>query len=138
QGKTRLSSVPHFRGIVMDRLCHRHWQRMRREFEPPGERVFFLSTHAGFYYLLFNLSNPTPFDIPIHPALGCGGEKQLILALQEQELRVIRDHPYWSNWWQMNTTRRPYELEAFIESQMVQKTDGVPGFDTIFQIFTKR
>jgi hypothetical protein len=138
QGKTRRSSVSHFRGIVMDRFCYRHWQRMKREFQAAGEPTFFLSTHAGFYYLLFNLSNPTPFDIPIHPALGCEGEKQLILNFQDQELRLIRDHPCWSNWFQMNSTRRPYELEAFIESQMVQKTDSTPGFDTIFQIFEKR
>ncbi|HSX38098.1 MAG TPA: hypothetical protein VLE95_04625, partial [Chlamydiales bacterium] len=135
QGHCVSSKIPKFRWIVMDRACHRHWRRMQKEFSFPHGPLFFLSTHAGFYYLLFDLQNPTPFDIPFHPALGSKGEQELIRAIQEG-MCLARDHLCWSNWPTLHPLNHPADLETFIQSNM-KPLPPQAGFETIFETYTR-
>ncbi len=130
------STLPQFRWIAIETPCHAHWHRMQREFFFPEKDLFFLSTHAGFYYLLFNRHNPTPFDVPFHPALGCRGEEEII-DLLDNEAFVALDHLSWSNWPALYPAKHPIQLEAFIQTSM-ESTTVQPGFETIFSIYKKR
>ncbi|NGX47962.1 MAG: hypothetical protein K1000chlam3_01347 [Chlamydiae bacterium] len=138
QGKKRISKIPHFRGIVMDKKCHMHWKSMKKRFTrlDMGDRLFFLSTHAGFYYLLFDLKNPTPFDLPIHPALGCHGEELIQQKIQIGQIdKIFIDHISWTNWLTVKH-KRPFQLEAFMHQNMEESEGFIEDFfDPIFQMF---
>ncbi len=138
----RACRIPHFYGIVMDKQCDKHWKSMKKNFASLNLRdhCFFLSTHGGFYYLLFDLKNPTPFDYPIHTALGCQGEEEIQQKIQSFEIdHVIIDHEKWSNWMTVPSDRRPYQLEAFLHDKMQLKDVEHQGvFKGVFQSFERR
>jgi len=134
QGNAKISHLSHFQQLIVDKQLLKHWGRLKRECLLPQKGTYFLSTHAGFYFLLFDLQNPTPFDYPIHPALGLRGETELLSAIAEGKIRcIVFDHPDWSNWQEIPPVRRALALETFMEEQM-----DIQSFDTIFQIFLAR
>lgn len=138
-GKLCRSDLPHFRCLFLEKNTYRHWKKAQMQFsaQARSEPSFFLSTHAGFYYLLFDLKNPTPFDYPIQPALGYHGEKQIEENIRSQKIKnVYQDHHSWGNWEFLQSDRRPLDLEAFIRENMIEITgiyQGVPA--SLFQIF---
>ncbi len=134
QGRAKLSHLSHFRALLVKKDSLKHWARLKRECLLPRQGTYFLSTHAGFYFILFDLQNPTPFDYPIHPALGLHGENELLSAVERGEIRcIVFDHPDWSNWEEIPPVRRALSLEAFMGKQM-----DIQSFGTIFEIFIRR
>jgi hypothetical protein len=118
------SHLRHFSCIFVDEAAYRHWKAIKKQVSKSmiGERCFFLSTHGGFYYLLFEKKNPTPFDYPIHTALGCHGENLIINKIQTHAIHaLIMDHISWSNWPYMPLDRHPFMLEAFIKDRLNEK-----------------
>ena len=140
QKEHSLSVVPHFRGIAMETNCHLHWANMKKQFsaEFDGNNFFFLSTHAGFYYLLFDLHNPTPFDYPIHTAYGLSGEQKVVEMIKNSHINtVIQDHPHWSNWWTVKK-RRPFQLEKTIAETMTEEPLIEEGsLKRVFQVYAQ-
>ena len=128
--------LPHFKGIFMENFAHDYWSSVKDSFAKMeiDKTCFFLSTHGGFYYLLLDLKNPTPFDYPIYPPLSRKGEKHLIDQIKQGEIGyVFTDHPSWTNWQAQKRDRRPFELEAYLGKEM-----AVDEIGTIFQIFSKK
>ncbi len=117
----KISLIPHFRGIFMEKSEREHFLLIKNQFlkHYKGEIVFFLSTHCGFYFLLFDLKNPTPYDFPIHPAFGCYGEEEVLQKIKLKEIdKVYLDYKTRSNWSNMLLDRHPFKLENFIQNQM--------------------
>jgi hypothetical protein len=142
KGKKTVSQLCHFRRIVLDKEEYQHWKKMKNAFATLGlgkKDCFFLSTHGGFYYLLFRLKNPAPFDYPVHPALGCRGEEQIIHLVKTQQIKkLLMDHKRWSNWLMMEKDRRPYHLEAFLTQNMHEvQIEWQPDLRLIFSAFQK-
>lgn len=142
-GKNEFSTLPHFRSVFINSHCYKHWRAMKNQFAsfPQNKytNVFFLSTHAGFYYLLFDVKNPTFFDYPIKTALDSRGEVQLEKQIQSgQILTVFTDHANWSNWNQLQPSCRPYRLENFIKQNMEPEYVIDEGSLTmVFQVYKK-
>lgn len=134
------SHVRHFRKLIIETPLHQHWYNQRKEFRKKFAKrsYFFLSTHAGLYYLLFDLKNPTPFDYPIHSALGLDGEKRICETIDRGVIQaVISDHPHWSNWERMRQDRRPFALEGYIETKLeVEPVIDQGCLKRVFQVFS--
>lgn len=90
-GRTHISTLPHF-----------HWTAIQAERQAEiranartvaslagGEAVFLLSPHAGLYYLIAGVRNPTPFDFPYVTALGRHGEDDVIAAVSRGRIRHV-------------------------------------------------
>ena len=112
QGRLVVSRLPHFRGAIVSPA----WQdTARREATALASLhdlapVFLLHPLAGFYYLLADLHNPTPFDFPLATAFGRQGQQQVISALENGEIRAV----CWEAWdWNL----RPALLEEYVASR---------------------
>ncbi len=131
KGFAKQSHMAPFSGIFVDQNRLKEWEQLKRDFKPPREGTYFFSLNAGFYFILFDLKNPIPFDISFHSALGCRGEELIPQWIKEGRVaRVIRDHPSRSKWGALQLGNRPLALEAFIEQNMA-KAD----FGTLFEIY---
>jgi hypothetical protein len=60
-----------------------------REAAAEGGPVFFLSPRAGFLYLVTDLPDPTPFDIPLATSMGRGGEEEVIEEIRAGRVRQV-------------------------------------------------
>jgi hypothetical protein len=113
------STFPHFRGVfveseekdvVSDRL-----QKIEKAI-PKDEPLFFLTPYAGFYYLLTERKNPTPFDFPIIPELGMQGQNEVVSAIQRRQIPyVCLEHESWR--------LTPAQLEEFVQNTMKHGQD---------------
>lgn len=139
--KNVFSTLPHFRYIFMDTRCHKHWQGMRKQFPSffgnKYTNTFFLSTHAGFYYLLFDLKNPSPFDYPIKSLVGRKGELEIEKEIKSKRIQnIFTDHDSWTNWTHLPPQRRLYHLEKFIKQNMDPEYVIDEGsLNKIFQVY---
>ncbi|NGX37923.1 MAG: hypothetical protein K1000chlam2_01091 [Chlamydiae bacterium] len=128
-----LCNLPHFKGVFITHEAHDHWWSVKDSLAKMeiDKNCFFLSTHGGFYYLLFELKNPTLFDYPIYPTLGLHGEDKVIDQIKTGEIHyVFTDHPSWTNWLEQKKDRRPLQLETYLKQEMAAEDLG-----TIFQIY---
>jgi hypothetical protein len=131
----RVSDIRHFKFLCVDRPLYEHWKNLRKSF-PRDNQGFFLSTHAGFYYLLFKMQNPTPYDYPINPAMGSWGEQKIVSELRKGVIKsVFADHGSWSNWKELISDRRPYLLESYLEELESQEICLEKLANPIFQSF---
>jgi hypothetical protein len=89
-GRLELSRLPHFRGVVVDPgLSRRALSTARQLSGSTSDREIFLITpHAGFYYLLTGLDNPTPYDYPMVTAFGSRGEARVEAMLRGGRIRA--------------------------------------------------
>jgi hypothetical protein len=89
-GRLELSRLPHFRGVVVDPgMARRALSTARQLSRSTTDREIFLITpHAGFYYLLTGLGNPTPYDYPMVTAFGSGGEARVEAMLRGGRIRA--------------------------------------------------
>lgn len=135
----KTSKLPHLNRIYMKQSEYAHWKSLKENFLAyhNGAPIFFLSTHCGFYYLLFELPNPTPFDYPIHPAFGQRGEEFIIQKIRSGHIsKVFLDHQKYSNWQAMIHDRHPLILEAFLNDQMKQVPFPQSKYlNSIFEIY---
>jgi hypothetical protein len=80
----------HFAAIPNDR---RQATRLRSELRALRRatrgRVFIVKTDAGFLYLVGDLSDPVPFDIPERTDFGPGDENDAIRAIQRNHLAFV-------------------------------------------------
>jgi len=132
----RISHIKHFKYIALDNSLHEHWKTMRQKFSSGEKSCFFLSTHCGFYYLLFNLQNPSPFDYPVHPAFGLHGEKELVSAIEMHAIqKVFIEHEDWSNWKYISSDQKPYHLESYLNKNMEKRDFFMEKIENpIFQV----
>lgn len=117
----KTAKITHFHRIYLKPSEYLHWKSLKENFlaQHNGDPIFFLSTHCGFYYLLFDIHNPTPYDYPIHPALGCRGEEEIVQKIASRHIaKVYMDLPNLSNWETQLPDRHPLHLEAFLNHHM--------------------
>lgn len=86
-----LSSYPHFRWIPISR---RFDQNLRVKLErlqktEEGKPIFFINADAGFYYLVSNRHNPTPYDWPSVTSFGRYGEASIVSQCKKGEIRLF-------------------------------------------------
>jgi hypothetical protein len=88
-GKMIMMRLPHYWGVPMrtsDYYPLARKVRTLRNAVDAGHRPYLITMHAGFYYLVTGLVNPTPFDYPAASAFGRQGEAHLIDALRRREI----------------------------------------------------
>lgn len=88
-GVFKWADLPHFHVGIIDSDSYYHYQAMSQELQHQKD-LCFLSPKAGFYYLITNSQNPTPFDYPIYPALKWSSERKIIQLLQG--MRVLEEY----------------------------------------------
>jgi hypothetical protein len=86
-----LSAVPHTNGILITPTRERRMRATARALARAAEgRTLLLATaDAGFYYLIADLQNPSPFDFPLATAMGTSGETELAAAVRAGEFDVV-------------------------------------------------
>ena len=86
-----LSAVPHTQGTLITPTRERRMRATARALARAGQgRTLLLATaDAGFYYLIADLQNPSPFDFPLATAMGTSGEKELATAVRAGEFDVV-------------------------------------------------
>jgi hypothetical protein len=94
-GDHRLSTMPHFRGVLVDgsdqaAMLNRAAAQVQ---ESETARPFLLSPQAGFYYLLSGLENPTPYDYPLATAFGREGIEETVAAIEAGRIREVCIEP---------------------------------------------
>ncbi|MBI4854375.1 MAG: glycosyltransferase family 39 protein [Acidobacteria bacterium] len=88
---SQFSSLPHFQGILIDKIGENNSEKIVEMFSPYKEskETFLISPSAGFYYLISGLKNPTPFDYPLITTLGAKGEQEVIAAISEKKIKHV-------------------------------------------------
>lgn len=86
-----LTAVPHTNGILITPTRERRMRATARALARAAEgRTLLLATaDAGFYYLIADLQNPSPYDFPLATAMGTSGEKELAAAVRAGEFDVV-------------------------------------------------
>jgi hypothetical protein len=87
----RLSTLPQTRGVLIDPGREETMRETSREIaRAAGDGPLFLATReAGFYYLLADVRNPTPFDFPLATAFGRTGQDELVADIKRGELATV-------------------------------------------------
>jgi hypothetical protein len=126
-GTARLSSLPHFRGVVMPAdALQRIRARSDRLRRAGGQGTFLLASEAGLFYLASGLRNPTPFDYPLVTAFGRHGEARVVAAIRSGAIRgVCVDSKV------LARPLRPPLLAALVERELVPAGDG--GFCALYR-----
>lgn len=115
-GDYRMANLPHYRGLLMHSAWHDKVARMANDIRQNAvdDHPFILGAYSGFYYLLTDLKNPTPFDLPMKTSMGRHGIGQVMEAIEQgriqQALVYSRPDP--------DFKLRPVELEELIRSTM--------------------
>ncbi|MDW8186262.1 MAG: hypothetical protein RMM07_13530 [Anaerolineae bacterium] len=109
QGRLVVSDLPHFRGVLIEPALQ---ESVKRDIAALNalhseKPVFFLHPYAGFYYLLTELPNVTPFDFPLATAFGRYGQEEVIAAIQTGRIQSV----CWERW---DWILRPAQLEDFL------------------------
>ncbi len=86
-----LSSHPHFQGIPISRRFDQSLKEQLEHLEKAGAEkpIFFINQDGGFYYLISNRRNPTPYDWPSITSLGHSGEEKIAAQFQRGEIRLF-------------------------------------------------
>lgn len=115
QGRLVISSLPHFRGPFISPEFQIQSSQEMENLKAIGQnyKIFLLTPHAGFYYVLAELNNLTPFDYPLATTFGPHGQKEVIQAIQEGRIEAV----CWNNAWRWKL--RPAEIETFIEQNLI-------------------
>lgn len=90
-GARHISTTPHLRGLVMaagDEVAIRAQADALRS-AAVGRRLFLLTPDAGLFYLLADLHDPTPFDLPLLTSMGRDGEEQVIEQIVGGSISVV-------------------------------------------------
>ena len=53
------------------------------------EPQFLAMREAGFYYLLSDVRNPTPYDFPLATAFGRTGQEELVARIRRGEIAAV-------------------------------------------------
>jgi len=126
--KYQFSTLPHFRGAFIDIFQHtqiRNDANALVDLVATEQPVFLLSPNAGFYYLVTELKNPSPFDYPLVTAFGLNGEAEVRDAISSGKIRTVcldRRKP---------SPLSPVLLERYIQEHM-QRIRRV-GFCTLYR-----
>ncbi len=91
KGATVLSSLPHFRGIVVSAEFEQKMEdKMRRILAAEnGAKIVFMNQDASIYYLATGLSNPLPYDCPSPTSMGLYGQRELASQFAQKEVRIF-------------------------------------------------
>jgi hypothetical protein len=127
-GKTRMSTLPHFRGVFIETskeaAIRAHVSALRESVT--GEHLFFLTRNAGFYYLVTGFRNPTPFDYPLATAFGLKGQAEVIEAISRQQICAVC----------LNSRELsplpPFPLEEYVHNHM--RAGPTVGFCTLYSV----
>lgn len=90
-GGARLSTLPQARGVLIDPGREETMRETSREIARAAEDgpLFLATREAGFYYLLADVRNPTPFDFPLATAFGRTGQDELVADIKRGELATV-------------------------------------------------
>jgi len=119
-GDYQLSTLPHFRGVLINTDKQKEINSFAKSLteEALNERAFILSPHAGFYYLVSGLKNPTSFDYPLATAFGRNGEAEVMAAISQREIHTVFLDSQW-----FSPTLRPVVLERYVREHMERRRD---------------
>ncbi|MEO0130718.1 MAG: hypothetical protein ABIK76_03400, partial [candidate division WOR-3 bacterium] len=118
QERLVISSLPHFRGPFISRQFQIQTLREMENLKAIGQHytIFLLTPHAGFYYVLTDINNLTPFDFPLATSFGLNGEGEVIKAIKERSIEAV----CWKAWqWRLSPTK----IEAFIKQDLTPVSD---------------
>jgi hypothetical protein len=113
-GEYVFSRLPNFRAVLLQKSFLEETQvNTDRLVRAAGENPTFLFIQrASYYYLVTGLENPTPYDLPLVPALGLYGESEIIAAIEGGDIKFVcmqqlGKHP-----------RKPLQLEGYVLNNM--------------------
>lgn len=94
-GKLHVSSLPHFRGLMVSKYWHDAMSNLILEIkESANEReILILSQDCAFLYLAGNIKNPTPFDWYMINAYGRNGQQYVIDKLDDRSIDGVLIQP---------------------------------------------
>lgn len=113
-GEYVFSRLPNFRAVLLQKSFLEETQvNVDRLVRAVGENPAFLFIQrAGYYYLVTGLENPTPYDLPLVPALGLYGESEIIDTIEMGEIEYVCLQPLG------NHPRKPLQLEGYVLNNM--------------------
>lgn len=119
-GNYQLSTLPHFRGVLINTDKQKEIYSLAPSLtkEASNEQAFILSPHAGFYYLVSGLKNPTSFDYPLATAFGRNGESEVMAAISRREIHPVFLDSQWPS-----PALRPVVLETYVQEHMERSRD---------------
>lgn len=90
-GDLELSTIPHFRGVLVDREVRREILEQAAVISraTAGQPTFLIGPNTGFFYLTAGVTNPSPFDYPYVSILGRQGEEQVVSAIRSNRIRYV-------------------------------------------------
>ncbi|MBN1148579.1 MAG: hypothetical protein JXA78_15070 [Anaerolineales bacterium] len=113
-GYSVFSNLPHFRAILLEKsfIEKTHSEADKLVQAAESKPIYLFMQKAGYYYLVAGLENPTPYDLPLAPALGLNGESEIIAAIENQAIQYVcmqslGNHP-----------RKPQKLEDYVTGHM--------------------
>jgi hypothetical protein len=108
--RTKLASLPHFRGLVMSEDRHQQLEAVARALA--REKPLLLTEMAGFFYLISGYRNPTAYDYPVVPAFGRRGEAEIIEKITRGEITAVCMPPL------AGRPAQTERLEQYVESSL--------------------
>lgn len=89
RGDTRLSGLPHARGVFVEPAVEDELARAAARLEREPRPLFLATPEAGILYLTAELENPTPYDFPVATALGRHGEDELAADVERGRFAAV-------------------------------------------------